>query len=406
MKNLFPIILSLLLLVGLGACTNENDVKPITPVESNETLRVNGGNILVNLPTAEYEYEYVVNIPAEASWISVNKEETLGRSLILTVEQNSEGVVRNAVVTVTEGGNNALVATINISQIEVALRSGEFVIEEVYFTSTALQETGVPDKLNGDQYLKIRNNTDADLYADGMMLILGSSVNSGQNISIIEGSDFRKNGCAGSAFYIIPGGGNDVLVKAGESLIITNNAQNHTVANVDSWDATKANFEWFDVSSNNKIKDIDNFAVPNLDKWYANTATVHILHNRGYSSVAIAMPPVGMNAEQFLANYVIKDAKYIFHSPNGSNIDMSVRGYNVPMEWVLDAVNTGDKNNFFVSPWYSTLDAGYAWCGIGDGDISRHNKSIIRKSGADGKLVDTNNSTNDFDSNVKASLIR
>ena len=57
----------------------------------------------------------------------------------------------------------------------------------------------------------------------------------------------RKECCAGNAFYCIPGNGQDVLVKAGESLIVVNNAQNHTIGNPNSWDATKADFEWYDV---------------------------------------------------------------------------------------------------------------------------------------------------------------
>ena len=42
----------------------------------------------------------------------------------------------------------------------MAAKNGEFVIEEIYFTGTALPETGSPDKYQGDQYIKIRNNTD------------------------------------------------------------------------------------------------------------------------------------------------------------------------------------------------------------------------------------------------------
>lgn len=509
MRKLTPIIIALFLLVNLVACSEDcerDHMIPITPETSKEVLTVHGGNILVNLPSAEDGsiYEYVVEIPSENTWISVNEDETVGQSLVLKVDMNTSGEDRESLVIVTEknngvliatvkisqskpalseeaqrmhGGdvsvtlpvtensyeyvvniptdasswvkikettdetkvslgennttgevivftveknttgedretiieftdknNNALIATAKISQMGTALRSGDFVIEEVYFSGTALPETGRSD--GGDQYLKIRNNTDIDLYADGLMLILASTVNTGMNISFIDGADFRKNGCAGSAFYIIPGDGDDVLVKAGESLIIANNAQNHTIANVDSWDATKADFEWFDVSSNDNFLDVDNPDVPNLDKWYASTFTIHILHNRGFSSVAIALPPTSVDAETFLAYYSITGAKYIFHSPNGSDYEMPARGYNVPMDWVIDAVNTGSKDDFFVGSWYSTLDAGYAWCGTADGDAERFNKSVIRKSDANGKLIDTNNSTNDFDSNVKASLIK
>ena len=45
-------------------------------------------------------------------------------------------------------------------------------------------------------------------------------------------------------------------------------------------------------------------------------------------------------------------------------------------------------------------------CSQADGDAYRFGKSVIRKTGSDGKLIDSNNSTNDFESNTKASLIK
>jgi len=175
-----------------------------------------------------------------------------------------------------------------------------------------------------------------------MMLILQSSVLSNMEGEIPAAVDFREEYCAGQAFYAIPGSGRDVPVKAGESLIIVNNAQNHLESNPDSWDATTADFEWYDESSNENFLDTDNPAVPNLDKWYAQTLTVHSLHNRGAYGIAIAMPPAGTTGEQFLQDHPIGDGYYyIFHSPNGSDYEMPIKGYFVPNEWVLDAVNTG-----------------------------------------------------------------
>ena len=218
--------------------------------------------------------------------------------------------------------------------------------------------------------------------------------------------DFREEYCAGQAFYAIPGSGRDVPVKAGESLIIVNNAQNHLESNPDSWDATTADFEWYDESSNENFLDTDNPAVPNLDKWYAQTLTVHSLHNRGAYGIAIAMPPAGTTGEQFLQDHPIGDGYYyIFHSPNGSDYEMPIKGYFVPNEWVLDAVNTGGRNTFGMAPWGTSLDAGYTWCGTEDSDPDQFNKSVIRKTGADGKLVDTNNSSNDFTPNTTPSLL-
>lgn len=402
-KLIYMLAAAALVSAGTVSCSDEKTDDPVEPVTVSSSMRLNGGNVLVNVPEADFD----VSIPDEASsWVGVNEAETEGRTLVLEVAKNETGAERQTTVTVTRKGRSDLLATVTIKQSSVAAKNGEFVIEEIYFTGTALPETGSPDKYQGDQYIKIRNNTDEDLYADGMLLILQSSVLSNMEGEIPAAVDFREEYCAGQAFYAIPGSGRDVPVKAGESLIIVNNAQNHLESNPDSWDATTADFEWYDESSNENFLDTDNPAVPNLDKWYAQTLTVHSLHNRGAYGIAIAMPPAGTTGEQFLQDHPIGDGYYyIFHSPNGSDRKMPIKGYFVPNEWVLDAVNTGGRNTFGMAPWGTSLDAGYTWCGTEDSDPDRFNKSVIRKTGADGKLVDTNNSSNDFTPDTTPSLL-
>lgn len=402
-KLIYMLAAAALVSAGAVSCSDEKTDDPVEPVTVSSSMRLNGGNVLVNVPEADFD----VSIPDEASsWVGVNEAETEGRTLVLEVAKNETGAERQTTVTVTRKGRSDLLATVTIKQSNVAAKNGEFVIEEIYFTGTALPETGSPDKYQGDQYIKIRNNTDEDLYADGMLLILQSSVLSNMEGEIPAAVDFREEYCAGQAFYAIPGSGRDVPVKAGESLIIVNNAQNHLESNPDSWDATTADFEWYDESSNENFLDTDNPAVPNLDKWYAQTLTVHSLHNRGAYGIAIAMPPAGTTGEQFLQDHPIGDGYYyIFHSPDGSDYEKPIKGYFVPNEWVLDAVNTGGRNTFGMAPWGTSLDAGYTWCGTEDSGPDRFNKSVIRKTGADGKLVDTNNSSNDFTPNTTPSLL-
>lgn len=402
-KLIYMLAAAALVSAGAVSCSDEKTDDPVEPVTVSSSMRLNGGNVLVNVPEADFD----VSIPDEASsWVGVNEAETEGRTLVLEVAKNETGAERQTTVTVTRKGRSDLLATVTIKQSNVAAKNGEFVIEEIYFTGTALPETGSPDKYQGDQYIKIRNNTDEDLYADGMLLILQSSVLSNMKGEIPAAVDFREEYCAGQAFYAIPGSGRDVPVKAGESLIIVNNAQNHLESNPDSWDATTADFEWYDESSNENVLDTDNPAVPNLDKWYAQTLTVHSLHNRGAYGIAIAMPPAGTTGEQFLQDHPIGDGYYYsYYSPNGSDYEMPIKGYFVPNEWVLDAVNTGGRNTFGMAPWGTSLDAGYTWCGTEDSDPDRFNKSVIRKTGADGKLVDTNNSSNDFTPNTTPSLL-
>ena len=76
----------------------------------------------------------------------------------------------------------------------------------------------------------------------------------------------------------------------------------------------------------------------------------------------------------------------------------------IPGEWVLDAVNCSLADSFYQNPWPAAFDAGWTFCGEYDGDPARLGKSVRRSVNAEGKLVDTNNSTNDFTPNATPSL--
>ena len=402
MKKLFLILTTALFAAGFASCTDDPE-ETVNPVVVSEILRALGGNVLVNVPEENFD----VNIPADAaSWVQINEAESSGKALVLSVDENETGTERSTVVNVTRSGKSTVLATVTIKQSDITLQAGEFVIEEIYFTGTALPETGKPDRWLGDQYIKIRNNSDEDLYADGMMLILSSGLNSGMNSEMIEGKDFRKECCAGNAFYCIPGNGQDVLVKAGESLIVVNNAQNHTIGNPNSWDATKADFEWYDVSSNENYLDIDNPDVPNLDKWYASTLTVQVLHNRGFKAYGIARIPV--DKEEYLRDYLY-DYEYVMTLPAGT-FPMSESAYRLANEWIVDVVNCSIASDFAWVVSDSSLDSGWTHCGEINADKNRFFKSVRRKlAGFDRNgiaiLQDTNNSSEDFNADCVPSEI-
>ena len=195
------------------------------------------------------------------------KPKRQGTALVLEVSRNETGAERQATVTVTRSGRSDLLATVAIKQSNVAVRAGEFVIEEIYFTGTALPRPDRPTSTRATSTSRSATTPTRHSTPTGMMLILSSALNSGQNAEMVAGGDFRTECCAGTAFYCIPGSGRDVPVEPGKSLIVVNNAQNHLESNPNSWNATTADFEWYDVSSNDAYQDTDNPAVPNLDKW-------------------------------------------------------------------------------------------------------------------------------------------
>ena len=176
------------LAIGVTACSDDNEGDdPKGPATTNFNVRARGGNVLVTLATSDY----AIDIPADAAaWVG-QSEQSEGGVVVLTVEPNATGAERQTTVTLSAKTTLETLAYMKIKQSgESDVDSGDFVIEEIFYTSNTLPETGEPDMWYGDQYIKIRNNTDHDLYADGM-LIIGSMLNSGQNFSFYEGEDFH-----------------------------------------------------------------------------------------------------------------------------------------------------------------------------------------------------------------------
>ena len=272
---------------------------------------------------------------------------------------------------------------------------GGFVISEIFFTGTSTSEG---KSYSGDQYIIITNNSDVTLYADSIAVLESAFLTTTKEdyTPDIMSTHFSVQAC-----YMIPGTGRSVPVEPGESLTLAINAIDHTSEQPNSINLTGADFEFFDETSNPNFTDPDGEA-PNLDKWYCYTATIYQFHSRGFNSMAIAK--MQTSKEDWLENYVY-DATYMFVFGDFSK-EMTKKGiYKVPNEWILDGVNLSVES---VREWNvldASIDAGWTYCGKVDRDETRFNKSVIRKQDANGKYIDTNNSTNDFTPEAPASLL-
>ncbi|MDO4695863.1 DUF4876 domain-containing protein [Porphyromonas sp.] len=276
-----------------------------------------------------------------------------------------------------------------------------FVIEEVFFTSTYTKD-GKQYFGSKDQYIKIYNNSNEVLYADSLAFVVSEFMT-------INDTEYRPNildkAIPVEAVYVIEGDGDDHPIQPGQHIVIANDAIDHTKVNENSADLSKANFEWFDKFDNPKIQDVDNPDVPNLVKYYSSSKTIYTIHNRGFRSVAIVRIPV--NKELF-----VKDYKYDYTYTlvtNAGSFEMKGNGYKVPNEWILDAVNISTKADFKKSAMDISLDAGYTYCLENKDDKNAKGTAIIRKvenMNHDRRILkDTNNSTEDFNPRMKASLL-
>jgi hypothetical protein len=272
---------------------------------------------------------------------------------------------------------------------------GGFVISEIFFTGTSTAEG---KSYSGDQYIIITNNSDVTLYADSIAVLESAFLTTDKQDyePDIMSTHFSVQAC-----YMIPGNGKSVPVEPGKSLKLAVNAINHTTEQPNSIDLSDADFEFYDETSNPNFTDPDGNA-PNLDKWYCYTATIYQFHSRGFNSMAIAK--MQTSKEDWLENYVY-DATYMFVFGDFSK-EMTKSGlYKVPNGWILDGVNLSVES---VREWNvldASIDAGWTYCGKVDRDDTRFDKSVIRKKDANGKYIDTNNSTNDFIPEAPASLL-
>ena len=269
-----------------------------------------------------------------------------------------------------------------------------FVISEIFFTGTT-----TPDGFmyTDDQYIKIGNNSDTTMYADGIAFIESFFTSDDKH-------DYQPNimdeAMTIVAIYVVPGTGRDVPVQPGEELVIALTAIDHRPINPNSFDLSKADFEIYDKCSHPE-GDQDNPKVPNLVNWYANFEGTFVMHTRGVKSYALARPMVDMKTYmtkfRYKFGYIFRQGDFV--------VPMDEREYFMPNSWIIDAVNlavpTVHEWNL-VSP---TLDKGFTYCGHVDFDETRYNKSVIRKKEGR-KWIDTNNSTEDFLPNAVPSCLR
>ena len=320
-------------------------------------------------------------------------------SAVVNVTDDNGKVTTKNIQAFTQGVEiSAENSTINLVTY-IYVPTDDFIISEVFFTGT-LRPTG--NHYYGDDYVKIHNNTDHVLYADGLTFLESK-------FTTTQKYNYRPNVMASAftvqAIYTIPGSGTDYPVQPGEELLICDTGIDHRVANENSFDLSHADFEWYDVSTSPTNLDIDSPTVPNLDKWYCYTLSFFLLHNRGFKAWALARIPI--DKEQYLSQYLYR-YNYEIIVESGT-YPMSQQAYKMPNEWIVDAVNCSVEAEYAWNVTHSSLDRGYAYCGTMDHDKTRYFHSVRRKMLylKDGKpvLKDTNNSSEDFNSHVIASEI-
>lgn len=271
-----------------------------------------------------------------------------------------------------------------------SIDNNDLIIAEVFFAGT-LRKSG--NQYVGDDYIKLYNNTDKVIYADGLTLFETKFLTTRKYDFT---PDIMNEAMTVQALYTVPGNGTDVPVQPGEYLLLADMSIDHRVANENSFDLRHADFEWYDVSTSPANQDIDGVS-PNLDKWYCYTKSYWMLHNRGFKAFGIARIPVDRDT-------YLKDYLYTYEYEEITNVGtfpMSQTAYRLPNEWIVDVVTCSVDSEYAWQICAPSLDCGWTGCGTIDKDKTRYFHSVRRKLQyvtADGRAVfaDTNNSSADF----------
>lgn len=302
---------------------------------------------------------------------------------ILTYEAGGKEVS----IEVNTTNENVQLVENNSNQINLLLNvtTGKegFVISEIFFRGT---QTPKGKPYFADQYIKITNNTSKLMYADSLV-IMESTFTNGVKRKYIK--DYRNEGFAAGAIYMIPGRGKDVPVKPGETLLLALNGKNHKSVNANSFDLSKADFEFYDISKNN-YKDEQNANVKDLERIFTTSASIFVLNMKGNKAYAIGK--IQGTIQDFLKNNNY-DAQY---NNNVNGKLMTQKAYFLPSAWIIDAVNVDIKDNphdWNIIP--VSMDKGFTYCNDNAKDKSGIGTAVVRKI-MNGKYVDTNNSTEDF----------
>ena len=203
------------------------------------------------------------------------------------------------------------------------------VISEIYLGS--LNATG--KGLLYDSHISIYNNTDETIYADGLAICEGSLNNT---TAYPDLSPTPEERFLTGTVYVIPGSGKDYPIEPGKSIKIVDQAIEWSADVTGAQDYRDADFEWYDEVTIGTVRDTDNPAVPNLNKWYSYSATIWILSQQANRSYAIARIPEGVTAESFLNDY---KCSYTYYFTFTEKYITRENQYYIPLDWIIDGVN-------------------------------------------------------------------
>lgn len=393
-------LLSSIILLG-SSCSDDNGVIPTYQVSVNQTLPSNlPSNWSIKEGTLTFTelntgHRTVYTLPLNNN-ISVNGGiySIQGELVISYNSQDGSIIEKNLRAVASQIVINNSTQECNINWFYYRPEN-TLVFGEIYFTGS-LNAKGTGGLY--DTYFTIYNNTDVVQYADGLAIVESKFLNTSTD-KILTDANLPANNFTAQTIYVIPGNGQSVAIKPGESIKIVDQAIDWSEQVAGALNHTDADFEWYDESSSASVVDTDNPSVANLDKWYSYSPTIWIPSQQCNRSYALVRFPEGMNPEQFLSEY---DGTYKYiNTATGKEMN-STKCYLIKYEWIIDGVNLCPTEKWTTGALSTTADISYAAISDKNADKNRFGKKLVRRvsgTSAAGNtvLMDTNDSASDFE---------
>lgn len=270
----------------------------------------------------------------------------------------------------------------NLVLAKIKIENKGLVIKEMYTASTKTLNGG---SLRFDQFIEIYNNTDTTHYLDG--LCIGETRHQTSSRENIHAAEMGEKTFLWT-IYSIPGknGEKKYPLEPGKSIIIAPQPIDHRENNSIDLRPPVADWQWYDAFGTGQFS-IDVPEVPNLVRYYSYSLSVWVVTVRMNRGFVIFKVPEGLDMNTFILENT--DIRL-------NNAGKPVTSIGVLNEYIYDAVELGNKNEFYYKSLDSSLDSGFSYT------LDTYNgKSIRRKINYiadDGRVVyeDTNNSTLDF----------
>ncbi|MDE6345211.1 MAG: DUF4876 domain-containing protein [Muribaculaceae bacterium] len=370
-------------------------------------------------PVAYYPVSVTVNLPEEITSATILDEEYLFKNVstnevkrftsaadieltegLYDITYTAHVLMANGVETTMRAMSQSVRITSGENAVNLTayntIEADDLIIAEVFNTGT----TNATGAQNRDSYIKLYNNTDKVIYADGLTLFES-------DFSTIQKYDYTPDvmptHVVVRTLFTVPGDGTRFPVQPGEYFLMCDRANR---ASENSFDLTHADVEWYDESQVASQQDTDNPDVPNMDKVFSYSRSITILDQ---SQRAFGIARLGVSAEQFLEDYAYT-ATYDLVTAAGAFTMTKKDCYKLPNEWVVDVVNISPRDNYVWNVTSPALDCGWSYVAQNSSDKTRFFKGIRRKmlylnEAGNPVFKDTNNSTEDFNARVTPSEI-